>query len=47
MSQEYTSLDFVARSSGFFCAGWVAWRRRSLTSSWACRTRYMVDTEAR
>ena len=34
-------------SSGLTRAGWVAWRRRSWTSSAARRMRYMLDTEAR
>ena len=34
MSQLQTSLGRVAMSSGFFFAGWVRWRRRSLLRRW-------------
>ena len=47
MSQLQTSFGLVAMSSGFLWAGWVAWRRRSRTSSCSRRIRYIVDGEHR
>src|SRR6266540_4339396 len=47
MSHDQHWFGFVATSSGLTRAGWVAWRRRSLTSPWARRMRYMLDTDAR
>jgi hypothetical protein len=40
-------LGLVASSSGFFAAGWVAWRRRSRTSPALRKIRYIVDVDAR
>ncbi len=47
MSQLHTRLGASATSSGLTVAGWVACRRRSPTSSWACSSRYIVAIEAR
>jgi hypothetical protein len=37
----------VARSSGFVYAGWRSWSRRSRTSAFAARIRYIVRSDAR
>ena len=47
MSQLQHWLGAVATSSGFWAAGWVAWRRRSRTSPLARSNLYMVATLAR
>ena len=47
MSQDHTAFGLVASSSGLAAGGWVAWRRRSLTSPSARRMRYMVEVDAR